>query len=84
MKMQPRLVVNEEVVKKNIRLNLERLHRQYLLSVKQYNEVSLLDLSHALRQWVDMALVKSLVQKLIGSLGRGRLAVGVDDHLSVA
>ena len=54
MKMQPRLVVNEEVVKKNIRLNLERLHRQYLLSVKQYDEVSLLDLSHALRQWVDM------------------------------
>lgn len=54
MKMQPRQVVSEEVVKRNISLNLERLHRQYQLSVKQYDEVSLLDLSHALRQWVDM------------------------------
>ncbi|QIL78319.1 FAD-dependent monooxygenase [Hymenobacter sp. HDW8] len=31
-----------------------------------------------------LALVKSLVQKLIGGLGRNRLAVRVDDHLSVA
>ena len=54
MKMQLRPLVSEEVVKKNIRLNLERLHRQYQLSVKQYDEVSLLELSHALRLWVDM------------------------------
>ena len=31
-----------------------------------------------------VALVKSLVQKLIGGLGSCRLAMGVDDHLSVA
>jgi len=54
MKMQTRPVVDEEVVKKNIRLGLERLHRHYQFSVKEYDEVSLLDLSNALRQWVDM------------------------------
>ncbi|UOR00126.1 hypothetical protein MUN81_22325 (plasmid) [Hymenobacter sp. 5317J-9] len=33
---------------------------------------------------VFMALVKSLVQKLIGGLGSGWLSVGVDDHFTVA
>jgi hypothetical protein len=31
-----------------------------------------------------VALVKSLVQKLIGGLGSGWLSVGVDDHFTVA
>ena len=31
-----------------------------------------------------MALVKSLLQRLIGGRASGRLAVGVDDHFAVA
>jgi hypothetical protein len=37
-----------------------------------------------LRYQEQVALVKSLVQKLIGGLGSCRLSVGMDDHFAVA
>ncbi|QIL78377.1 hypothetical protein [Hymenobacter sp. HDW8] len=52
--MQHRLAVDEQTIKRNIDLNLKRLKRQYDISVNEYDEVSLLELSHALRMWVDM------------------------------
>jgi hypothetical protein len=52
--MQQRLDVDEQTIQRNINLNLKRLKRQYDVSIEGYDEVSLLELSHALRMWVDM------------------------------
>lgn len=38
-------------------LHLERLRRHYEASVRSYDEVSLLDLSHSLRVWADLKTV---------------------------
>jgi hypothetical protein len=37
-------------------LHLERLRRHYAASVRSYDQVSLLDLSHSLRVWADLKL----------------------------
>lgn len=54
MAMQLRADVDDQTIKRNIDINLQRLKRQYDISVKQYDEASLMDLSHLLRMWVDM------------------------------
>jgi hypothetical protein len=54
LKMQLRTNVDEATIRRNVALNLERLYRHYQVSIKKYDEVSLLDLSHSLRLWVDM------------------------------
>jgi hypothetical protein len=54
--------MNTDPIKRNIDLNLERLKRQYEICIKEYDEASLLDLSHILRIWVDM---QDSVQKYI-------------------
>ena len=46
--------MNSDSTKRNIDLNLERLKRQYEICIEKYDKVSLLDLSHVLRLWVDM------------------------------
>lgn len=42
---------------KNFSINLERLKRHYAVAVKTYDEVSLLDLSHTLRLWVELKTI---------------------------
>lgn len=37
-----------------VHLHLERLRRHYEVAVHTYDHVSLLDLSHALRNWVEL------------------------------
>lgn len=54
--------MDSDVVKRNINLNLERLKRQFEICAEKYDEVSLLDLAHVLRIWVDM---QDAVQKYI-------------------
>jgi len=39
--------------KKSLILQLERLYRHYLVSIKTYDRISLLDLSHSLRIWTE-------------------------------
>jgi len=38
----------------NVVLHLERLRRHYELAVRTYDHISLLDLSHSLRMWVEL------------------------------
>lgn len=54
MHIKQRTIVDEKITKRNIALNLKRLKRQYDISVNEYDDASLLDLSHILRMWVDM------------------------------
>lgn len=42
---------------KNFSINLERLKRHYETAVQTYDEVSLLDLSHTLRLWVELKTI---------------------------
>ncbi|QOL49756.1 hypothetical protein [Massilia litorea] len=42
---------------RTVLLHLERLQRHYEASVRSYDEVSLLDLSHSLRVWADLKTV---------------------------
>ncbi len=51
-------------------VNLERLRRHYDMSVKTYDYVSFLDLSHALRQWVEL---KPKLPDLNGSFASSKL-----------
>jgi len=42
-------------IKNNIDINIRRLSRHYNLCQQKYDDIALLDLSHCLRNWVDLA-----------------------------
>jgi len=54
---------------RNIHVNYERLRRHYERCVSSFDEVSLYDLAHALRMWMDMKILadKFLVENNIGT-----------------
>ena len=41
----------------NFLINVERLQRHYAVAVQTYDQVSLLDLSHTLRLWVELKTI---------------------------
>jgi hypothetical protein len=48
-------------------LNLERLRRHYELAAHTYDQISLLELSHALRMWADLKLVLPAISPAFGT-----------------